>query len=123
MAALEVRSPGIEILGRYSERDMPGPPATVRWQVISPERRFRPKDQQHAAVANPEEHMPAFFPGGQLEPQHVAIELLGQLQIVGIDGSLDKSLDGSHGRSPSSPPRFSRRGNGNAGAEPWRSAS
>ena len=102
MAALEVRSPGIEILGRYSQRDMPGPPATVRWQVISLERRFRPKDQQHTAVANPEEHMPAFFPGGQIQPQDVAVEPFGQLQIVGVDGSLDKSLDGSLGRSPSS---------------------
>src|SRR5271166_3808130 len=103
MAALQVRSPGIEFLGRNSERDMPGAPATVRWQVISLERRFRPKDQEHASVANPEEHMPAFFPGGQIQSQDVAIEPFGQLQIVGVDGSLDKSLDGSHGRSPSSP--------------------
>src|SRR5208337_1808706 len=102
MAALEVRSPGIKISGRYAQREMPGAPATVRWQMISLERRFRPKDQQHTSVANPEEHMPAFFPGGQIQPQDVAIEPFGQLQIVGVDGSLDKSLDGSHGRSPSS---------------------
>ncbi len=90
--------PAIEVFGGDAEGEMARPPRTVRRQMIAPERRFRPEDEEHGTVPNLQEDVPPGFLSTDRQAEHVPIETLGLIEVVGIDPRFHKALDRSHAR-------------------------
>ena len=71
---------------------------SMRRRRIAGERGLGIEEEQHAALANPEEHMPPRLLGGHVQPQDFGVEPLDFVEILGVKDGFDDPFDLRQGR-------------------------
>src|SRR5690348_10505161 len=93
---LQSLSPCVEVFGGDAQGEVTRPPGPVGGQLVAPQRRLGAEDQQHGVVSHLKEHVATRFLASDHEPEHVAVEAFGLIEVVGVNAYLDKVFDGSH---------------------------
>src|SRR5262245_16177323 len=90
-----VAPPG-EAAGGHAEGEVPRPGGAVRRQAVVLQRGVRQEGEQHGLGSDAKEDVPPGFVGELLQPEDLAIEAAGAVEVIDADAGLHDGLDFVH---------------------------